>query len=229
MLLMTRLAIVAFIVATAVEPALAQDPQTVAPQAYRTQLENDWVRVTRVHYAPHETIAEHEHPARPAIYVYLNDGGPVLFKHEHGESGDFAATRATTKTGAYRLAAGRKETHIVENRSALPSDFLQIELKTDVEAKTFTARGFRDAADADRNFTKVEFDRPELTIVRVGCRSAAACASVGTQVSMPTLLVAIDTGETSWLTPTDEGWVAARGPGEYLLIGLKQADRERRP
>ena len=102
---MTRLVILAFIVATGGAPALAQDPQTVAPQAYKMQFENDWVRVTRVHYAPHETIAEHEHPARPAIYVYLNDGGPVLFKHEHGDSGDFAATRAATKAGAYRLAA----------------------------------------------------------------------------------------------------------------------------
>jgi hypothetical protein len=43
-------------------------------------------------------------------------------------------------------------------------------------------------------------------------------------VLAPTLLIAIDTGETSWLTPTDEGSVTARGPGEYLLIALKQAE-----
>ena len=77
--------------------AFAQNPYVIAPQAYEKQFENAWVRVTRVHYAPNETIAEHEHPSRPTIYIYLRDGGPVLFKHEHGESGDYAATRAATK------------------------------------------------------------------------------------------------------------------------------------
>ena len=205
---MTRGAIVAlFVVASAAVPALAQDPQAVAPQAYKKQFENEWVRVTRVHYAPNETIAEHEHPARPAIYIYLNDGGPVLFKHEHGDSRDFAATRAATKTGAYRLAAGRNETHIVENRSELPSDFLQVEIKTDIDAKTFAGRRFRDPADAGRSFSKVEFDTPQLTIVRIGCRETRACSSVDALVLTPTLLVAVDTGET---TLADANW---RGHG----------------
>ena len=101
--------------------ALAQDAYSVAPHAYRKQFENDVVRVTRVHYAPHEQLIEHSHPALPTIYIYLKDGGPVLFKHEHGESGAMAATRPPSQAGAYRIALGRNETHVVDNQSDLPS------------------------------------------------------------------------------------------------------------
>ena len=85
------LAVLALFMSTHV---VAQDAYSLAPQAYKKQLENDWVRVTKVHYALHEQIAEHGHPVRPTIYIYLKDGGPVLFKHQHGISGSMAATRA---------------------------------------------------------------------------------------------------------------------------------------
>ena len=55
---------------------MAQDPYTLAPQAYKKQLENEWVRVTKVHYAPNEKIAEHGHPVlceNPA-----EDGSPKI-------------------------------------------------------------------------------------------------------------------------------------------------------
>ena len=134
------------------------------------------VRVTRVHYAPHEELAEHAHPARPTIYVYLKDGGPVLFKHEHGDSGAMAATRPATKAGAYRMALGRNETHIVDNQSDRPSDFLQVEIKTEIDPKTFNGRRFRNSASATANSSKVEFDTAQLRIVRLTCiqRSASS-------------------------------------------------------
>ena len=136
----------------------AQDPYVAFPQAYKKQFENDFVRVTRVHYAPHEKLTEHGHPGRPTVYVYLGDGGPVLFKHEHGVSGAMAATRPATKAGSYRIALGRDETHIVDNQSDLPSDFLQVELKTEIDPKTFNGRRFREPADTGEHSTKVEFD-----------------------------------------------------------------------
>jgi hypothetical protein len=34
--------------------ALAQDPLKIAPQAYKLEFENEWVKVVRVHYGPHE-------------------------------------------------------------------------------------------------------------------------------------------------------------------------------
>jgi hypothetical protein len=205
----------------------AQDAYSVAPQAYRKQFENDLVQVTRVHYAPHEQLAEHSHPARPTIYVYLKDGGPVLFKHEHGESGAMAATRPATQAGAYRIALGRNETHVVDNQSDLPSDFLQVEIKTAIDPKTFNGRRFRDPVTIGQNSTKVEFDTPQIRIVRVTCTEATACASAAASLTNPTLLVATGTGETAWLQPHSAG--GTRPAGEYLLVEFKQGDRERRP
>ena len=34
----------------------AQDPLKVAPQSYRLQFENEWVRVIRVHYGPRGSV-----------------------------------------------------------------------------------------------------------------------------------------------------------------------------
>lgn len=201
--------------------ANGQDPYAVAPQAYQKQFENETVRVTRVHYAPNEAIGEHEHPARPTIFIYLNDGGPVRFKHQHGESGDYAATRPATRAGAYRLAAGRAETHVVENSSALTNDFLQVELKAPVDAKLFTGRRFRDPADAERTGSKVEFDVPPVRIVRINCHESSACGEIMVSFSGPGLLVTTKTGDTQWVVRN--GFVPGRvyAPGEYLLIEIQ--------
>jgi hypothetical protein len=61
--------------------SLAQDPMKVAPQAYKLEFENEWVKVVRVHYGPRENIPAHNHTERASAYVYLSDGGPVIFKH----------------------------------------------------------------------------------------------------------------------------------------------------
>jgi hypothetical protein len=216
-----------FVAAFVAAPCIAQDPYAVAPQAYRKQLENELVRVTRVHYAPHEQLTEHAHPGRPTIYVYLEDGGPVLFKHEHGDSGDKAAIRPAIKAGSYRIALGRNETHVVENQSDVPSDFLQVELKTDIDPKTFTGRRNRDPADEGRDSSKVEFETPQLRIVRVTCQVAPACAAATAALANPALQISTGTGGTSWLTPRAAG--VTRPPGEYLFVEFKQTERERRP
>lgn len=201
--------------------AFAQDPYTLAPQAYRNQLENDRVRVTRVHYAPNEKIAEHGHPVRPTIYIYLKDGGPVLFKHEHGISGELAATRAPIKAGAYRLAAGRDETHIVENRSEQASDFLQVEIKTPVDLKAFAARRSGGAVDRTQSSTTVEVDIAELRISRVVCTAGSDCAAGRSTSGRPALVVAFPTGETTWLPASGADPTIGHSTGEFLMIEFK--------
>ena len=64
-----------------------------------------------------------------SAYVYLNDSGPVLFKHVGKDS--FSITRPATKTGSFRLFRAVQEIHEVENKSELPSDFLRVEFKTE--------------------------------------------------------------------------------------------------
>ena len=49
--------------------ALAQEATQTAPWAYKLQFENEWVRVIRVHYEPHEKLPPHAHTKWPCVYV----------------------------------------------------------------------------------------------------------------------------------------------------------------
>src|SRR5882757_11299682 len=121
----------------------AQDPLKLSPQAYKLELENEWVKVERVHYGPHEKIPAHDHTLRAAVYVYLNDGGPVIFRHIGLSYGEI--TRPATKAGGFRVYQAVKEIHEVENTSDLPNDFLRVEFKTRIiNAKTLRGRFYRE-------------------------------------------------------------------------------------
>ena len=53
-------------------PATALDPPTVDPTHYQVALENEFVRVLRVHLGPGEKSARHEHILNRVVF-YLND------------------------------------------------------------------------------------------------------------------------------------------------------------
>jgi hypothetical protein len=218
-LLVIRARVVALALLASAAVTSAQTRAGVAPGAYQLQFENAWVRVTRVHYEPHHRLAEHQHPGGPNIYVYLNDGGQVLFKHEHGDSGDMAATRPPTKARAYRLAGARQETHIVENRSDLPSDFLEVGLKIDVNLKTFAGR--HESPDGVADLRAIEFETDQIRITRVRCGGPAPCPPIAP--SYPALDIAVSSaGETQWV----EAGAAVQPTGhgsrtEFLLVEFK--------
>lgn len=200
--------------------ATASASAQTTPNAYQPQLENAWVKVVRVHYEPHQRLPEHQHPGGPNIYVYLIDGGPVLFKHEHGDSGGMAAVRPPTKARAYRLAAAREETHIVENQSDVPSDFLEVGLKTDITLKTFAGRHESDMPGT-ATASRVEFDTDQIRVTRVRCAAASACEPV--TASYPTLRIDLSSsGRTDWF---EQGaavrYAKLSSPSEYLLVELK--------
>src|SRR5437763_4293636 len=109
--------------------APAQDPLKILPDSYKLQLENEWVRVTRVHYAPHAVLPAHAHTTAPSAYVYLSEGGPVIFKHIGLAYG--AVTRPATVARAFRLFRAVPEIHEVENPNDTASDFLRVEFKTE--------------------------------------------------------------------------------------------------
>jgi hypothetical protein len=137
--------------------ASAQDPLKVAPQAYKLEFENEWVMVTRVHYAPYEKIPEHYHTERSSAYVYLNDGGPIIFKHVNLPYGDI--TRKETKAGSFRLYKGLKEVHTVENPTGVPSDFLRVEFKTEpVNDQSLRGKFYREQYPPGENFRKMQFE-----------------------------------------------------------------------
>jgi hypothetical protein len=88
-------------------PASALDPVTVDPQHYKVVLENEFVRVLRVHYGAHEKGQTHEHFLNRVV-VYLND--------QPGAKADDA-----------RIAGAGK--HAEENASDQPADRIAVELK----------------------------------------------------------------------------------------------------
>lgn len=169
--------------------AFAEDALVVAPQAYKLQSENEWVRVVRVRYAPHERIPAHDHNPTAAAYVYLNDGGPVVFNHLDKEYG--AVTRAATKAGSFRIYFGIQELHEVVNTSDLPSEFLRVEFKTEPKNElSLKGRFFREAYPEGENVEKVHFDNEQVRITRV-IGVAGKPLTLTTKVGEPALLVAL--------------------------------------
>jgi hypothetical protein len=170
-------------------PALAQDPVKVAPQAYKLDFENDWVKVLRVHYAAKEKIPEHDHPATAAAYVYLNDSGPVIFRHVGLSYG--AITRPATKARSFRLWYAVKETHEVENTGDASSDFVRIEFKTEpVNARSLRGKFQPEEYPADENFQKVQFENEQIRATRLTVAPRKKLV-VSTGANEPALLVAL--------------------------------------
>ena len=88
-------------------PVSKLDPVTVDGRHYKVELENEYVRVLRVHYEPREKGQTHEHILNRVV-VYLND--------QPGAMADGA-----------RMAGAA--THAEENASDQPADRIAVELK----------------------------------------------------------------------------------------------------
>ena len=226
---------VALVLATT--PIAAQDPVATLPSVYANQFENEWVRIVRVHYAPNARLPAHAHNALPAAYVYLNDGGPVHFKHIGTTYG--AATRPPTKAGAFRVFRGLQEIHEVENASDLPSHFLRVEFKTDPkDDRTLKGRFFRQPVADGENAETIQFENDQVRITRVIC-AAGRALQLEAKASEPSLLIALqpaqlrESGTDRTFSPGQERWIARsttlafenRGPGpaEFLRFDFKTA------
>jgi hypothetical protein len=174
--------------------AAAQDPLKVAPEAYKLEFENDWVKVVRVHYGPHVRIPVHDHPRWSTAYVYLNDAPAVIFKHVGSDRG--AVTRPPTKAGAFRLYKAVKEVHEVENSGDTPSDFLRVEFKTKPAGEsTLRGRYYREDS-GNENYQKVQFENEQIRITRIIC-AASQTLKLASGSSQPSLFVALTAGTLS--------------------------------
>ena len=69
----------------------AQDPVKVDPNHYKVELENNQVRIFRIHYGAHEKSVPHSHPN--SVAVYLTDG-KIKFTDANGKTQE-----ATAKAG----------------------------------------------------------------------------------------------------------------------------------
>ena len=88
-------------------PVSKLDPAAVDAKHYKVELENEYVRVLRVHYEPGEKGQTHEHILNRVV-LYLND-------------------QPGAKADDTRMAGAA--THAEENASAQPADRIAVELK----------------------------------------------------------------------------------------------------
>lgn len=202
--MMCRLAVVCGLVIAAAIHTSAQEPTTTLPHAYKLQLENDYVRVVRVHYAAGAKLPDHTHPAGTTVDVYLNDSEGVVFRHSGGSNR--AVTRPAVTTGAVRVATGREEHHTVENRASTPSDFLRILLKTDAAGERVMYR-FQPNEDS--------FDNKQLRITRLTV-VAGKPVTIAAASAQPALIVSLPSGDTRWIDGGRQTTLTAAG--QYLRL-----------
>lgn len=237
---MNRLFTFMLIVCLLAVVALAQDPLKVAPKNYKPEFENEWVKVVRVHYGAKEKIPAHDHTETGAAYVYLNDSGPVIFRHIGLSYG--AVTRAAVKAGSFRLYKAVKEVHEVENPGDTPSDFLRIEFKTEpINDKTLRGKFYREDYPAGENFAKVQFENEQIRVTRLVV-AAGKKLDVSPSATEPALLIALsparfkatgakgkttklnlELGKSAWLAKSEQQLFENVGdsPAELLRFDLK--------
>jgi hypothetical protein len=178
---------------------VAQDAVKTLPQNYRIEFENEYVRVTRVLYPAHAKLPGHTHTSLPTAYVYLNDSGPVAFKHVGHKA--FSATRPPTVARSYRLFRGLEEVHEVENLSEKPSEFLRVEFKTDPAGDPRTLRGkFLPPAAGGDVMQQVEFENTQIRVTRVIAPAGKTTSLSST--SRPSIVISLTEGamgNAAWL------------------------------
>ena len=99
--------------------ASAQDPVTVDSHMVRVEYEDAHIRVLRMHYAPHQSLPMHDHPARAGVCVTACDtsliapGGSV----------------SVVKTPAGQWFWTEPTRHAVRNNSDQPMETIEIEFR----------------------------------------------------------------------------------------------------
>jgi hypothetical protein len=213
-----KLAVALFLSLLAVSPA-ATDPVVTLPDVYRLQFENDWVKVVRVTYAPFVKLPTHAHTRMAAAYVYLNDSGPVIYRHVGKDYG--SVTRPPTKSRAFRLYKAVEEDHEVESLSAVPSEFLRVEFKTEArEPETLRGRFYSEPDPTGTRTERRQFDNAQIRITRLVLASGAR-VRVTTPASQPALLIALMPGEVngSTLAAGQDRWIAVAQSAELQNTG----------
>jgi hypothetical protein len=195
--------------ATATASVTAQDAVRTLPDAYKLQFENAWVRIVRVHYGPNAKLPVHTHTQYGAAYVYLNNAGPVIFRHGGETTG--AITRPATRAGTFRLYRAIEELHAVENTTAAPSDFLRVEFKTEpLEESALRGRFHRDATP-ETHSERVQFENAQVRISRILVGPGRTLEVKA--AAEPALLIALT--NTSFGTIGKERWLE---PGSSLKL-----------
>ena len=200
-----------------------QDPLKVAPNNYKLQFDNEWVKVTRVHYGPREKIPAHAHTEFAAAYLYLNDCGPVIFRHINEKYGD--VTRPAVKAGSFRLFRTIKEIHEVENPNDMPSDFLRVEFKT-VEDKKKPIQGkfHREDYFAGQDSIKVQFENDQIRATRFACAQGCSLPALQRENSVAVLLTPAKLQSGKMAEPGSTFWIESGSGAEFMKNGSERVE-----
>jgi len=202
--------------------AFSQEATQTVPWAYKLQFENEWVRVIRVHYEPREKLPAHAHTKWPCVYVYLNDSGPVIFRHKDWDHPEL--TRPATKAGSYRVSptTAVNEIHEVDNPNDTPSDFLRVEFKTEpVGRKSLSGRFYREAYPTNENYRKTQFENEQIRVTRLACAPRKSL-EVEAGSSEPALIVSLSAGRARIKAAAKE---IALGLGQTIWTPIGQQER----
>lgn len=202
----------------------ANDPVITLPDTYRLQFENEFVKVVRVIYAPYAKLPAHSHTKLAAAYVYLNDAGPVVFRHVGKDYGE--VTRPATKARAFRLYKAVDEEHEVENLSPIASDFLRVEFKTEArEPETLRGRFYSEPDPTGQRTERVQFDNAQMRITRVTLPPGRS-ATLATTANAPSLIIALMPGQMNGtaVTAGRERWVGINYSGALTNTGSEEIE-----
>jgi len=202
--------------------ARAQDPLKILPDSYRLELENEWVRVVHVLYAPKAKLAGHDHPTGPTAFVYLSDSGPILFKHVGLSYGVIG--RPATVAGAIRLGRAVQEVHEVENPGDTPSEFLRVEFKRMPLDTPIRGRFYPETPPAGENVATKHFENDHLRLTRHVCAPERACDL--SAAAEPALVVALTAGRVQ-IGDGSEPQARPRGRTQWLAPGEKHVVRNK--
>ncbi|MDP8988683.1 MAG: hypothetical protein M3N41_01210 [Acidobacteriota bacterium] len=103
-------------------PAEKSDPVLTDPQHFHLELENEYVRVIRIHVGPHEKLSLYKHPDTKAVVVYLTDYNAKVT----GAGGESSQLSYKAKQVRFVDASGA---HQEENVSGSPAELIRVELK----------------------------------------------------------------------------------------------------
>lgn len=209
-------------------PAVAQDASGV----YRTQFENDWVRLVRVRYPANTKVPLHGHPSTVTTYVYLSDSSPVRFTHQGTRT--HVVTRQPTTPGGFRVSRGGDESHTAENLGPIASDYLRVEFKTDPAGDE--SPYFRDARPlraGAATAADVRFTNAQMRVTRIAV-PAGQHVEIATTASAPAVVIALGdttmtadgaslamaTGQERWVAPSRRERLANAGSGAVELLRI---------
>ena len=221
---MRRLLFLTFFVLAA-PVALAQDAVQIDGKHYKVMLENDQVRVLRIHYNPKEKSVMHEHPA--SVVVFL---GPSKTKFTLP---DGSATTDVGKAGQVRFNDAGK--HLPENMGATPVDAVLVELKGKSGASSAVAM---DPVKVDPTRHKVEVENDRVRVLRIKIKAGDTTKQHEHPNAVAIFLTDIKTKFTGGDGTTRDGankrgeaiWAVAEkhtvknvaaGPAEIILVELK--------